>query len=242
MVPHYFGRYAAYTVWPPMAWQVEGLSNNESCIRGNYRTDGTQAFWRHNIRHLPGVVDDAEPVVQPGKDAGSSIPTQSSKGPATTEKKRVEAVPVRGESPAAAAPVRTPSPADLTTKALRDRGGRAILLLYWELAGEGNLVGDEPAASMAFVEYGVRLPEPVDVANPPVGVFMPGWQSWRETDFDQGKVRIYCEWEAVEVRPGVVHFAGHGKADPAYTNWLDRCVRPSGKRELECTNHPNFHE
>ena len=62
------------------------------------------------------------------------------------------------------------------------------------------------------------------------------------TDFDQGKVRIYCEWEAVEVSPGVVHFAGHGKADPAYTNWLDRCVRPSGERELECTNHPNLHE
>ena len=54
------GRYPAYAVWPPMAWQVAGLSNNENSVRGNYRKDGTQGIYRECIRHLPGVEGEVE--------------------------------------------------------------------------------------------------------------------------------------------------------------------------------------
>ena len=53
----YHRRGGAYAVWPPMAWQVTGLSNNENTVRGNYRADGTQAIYREMIGGLPGVAE-----------------------------------------------------------------------------------------------------------------------------------------------------------------------------------------
>lgn len=58
IMAEYHERYAAYAVWPPMAWQVKGLSNNENSVRGNYQEDGTQAYFRECIRDLPGVLSN----------------------------------------------------------------------------------------------------------------------------------------------------------------------------------------
>lgn len=96
--------------------------------------------------------------------------------------------------------------------------------LYWKFAGKRNIVGDEPAASMAVVEFGVILPEPSPmVPRPPVGVFMAPWQRWVEVDLARGKARYWCDWAQAEVSPDVVHFAYNGKHDPAYTAWLAEC-------------------
>lgn len=54
VLAEYHGKFPTYAVWPPMAWQVNGLSNNENAVRGNYRGDGTQVLMRHAIRHLTG--------------------------------------------------------------------------------------------------------------------------------------------------------------------------------------------
>lgn len=51
----YHTQFPAYAVWPPMAWQARGLSNNENTVRGNYLEDGTQWAMREAIRHLPEV-------------------------------------------------------------------------------------------------------------------------------------------------------------------------------------------
>ena len=51
----YHKQVPAYAVWPPMAWQICGLSNNENAIRGNYLQDGTQKWLRDAILHLPAV-------------------------------------------------------------------------------------------------------------------------------------------------------------------------------------------
>ena len=45
--------HAAYAVWPPMAWQVEGLSNIEHAFRGNYHPDGRQRIYEEAIANLP---------------------------------------------------------------------------------------------------------------------------------------------------------------------------------------------
>lgn len=95
---------------------------------------------------------------------------------------------------------------------------------YWEFAGAGNLVGDEPAASIAVVEMGVRPPPPINLQAMPVGSFMPPWQAWRESDFDNGVARYHCQWAGGEVAPRVVHFAGTGKGDAVYDAWLRKCV------------------
>ena len=96
--------------------------------------------------------------------------------------------------------------------------------LYWEFAGKGNLVGDEPAASMAVVEMGIRLPPPLELSELRVGCFMPPWQTWVEADFDNGIARYHCQWARREVAPCVVHFAGTGKDDRVYKDWLGKCA------------------
>ena len=45
--------HAAYAVWPPMAWQAEGLSNFEHSYRGNYHPDGRQRIYESAIAGLP---------------------------------------------------------------------------------------------------------------------------------------------------------------------------------------------
>lgn len=55
IMAEFHDRFPAYAVWPPMAWQVQGLSNNENSVRGNYLPDGTQSFGRRAILHLPGM-------------------------------------------------------------------------------------------------------------------------------------------------------------------------------------------
>jgi GR25 family glycosyltransferase involved in LPS biosynthesis len=49
--------HAAYAVWPPMAWQAEGLSNIEHSYRGNYHSDGRQRIYEEAIAHLPWPCD-----------------------------------------------------------------------------------------------------------------------------------------------------------------------------------------
>jgi GR25 family glycosyltransferase involved in LPS biosynthesis len=53
-------QFPAYGVWPPMAWQVEGLSNNENCVRGNYLPDGRQKYLSEIIRDLPWPTFDSD--------------------------------------------------------------------------------------------------------------------------------------------------------------------------------------
>jgi ribosomal protein L24E len=103
--------------------------------------------------------------------------------------------------------------------------------LYWKLAGEGNIVGDEPAASMAMVEHGVKLPPALTMPESPVGCFIPGWQSWREADFEQGRLRYWCEWSKKELSPPVMHFAHTGKNDADYNEWLASCLPGAERRE-----------
>ncbi len=85
------GRFPAYAVWPPMAWQVTGLSNNENSVRGNYRADGTQAIHRECIRHLPGREDEEAAA---GRDRAKerSIIKRWGEAPAEPILKRTEAV------------------------------------------------------------------------------------------------------------------------------------------------------
>ena len=45
--------HSAWSVWPPMAWQTEGLSNTFDRIRGNYHPDGRQRYQTEAIGHLP---------------------------------------------------------------------------------------------------------------------------------------------------------------------------------------------
>lgn len=52
--------HAAYAVWPPMAWQAEGLSNIEHSYRGNYHPDGRQRINEEAITHLPWTEGDEE--------------------------------------------------------------------------------------------------------------------------------------------------------------------------------------
>lgn|GEM_PF-3417150 len=49
--------HAAYAVWPPMAWQAEGLSNIEHSYRGNYHPDGRQRIYEGAIARLPWPYD-----------------------------------------------------------------------------------------------------------------------------------------------------------------------------------------
>lgn len=96
--------------------------------------------------------------------------------------------------------------------------------LYWKFAGRDNFVGDEPAASMAVVEMGVKLPEPSPMApNPPVGCFMVPWQRWTDVNLAEGVARYWCEWAQAEVEPAVIHFAGDGKHDPVYRAHVAAC-------------------
>ena len=54
--------------------------------------------------------------------------------------------------------------------------------LYWDFAGSGNIVGDEPAASMAVVEMGIQLPPPCRLGTMPVGASCrPGKHGGRRT-------------------------------------------------------------
>jgi GR25 family glycosyltransferase involved in LPS biosynthesis len=46
-------RFPAYSIWPPLAWQQSGLSNNEQATKANYLPDGRQAYRQEAIAHLP---------------------------------------------------------------------------------------------------------------------------------------------------------------------------------------------
>lgn len=61
-------RFPAYAAWPPMAWQVEGLSNNENCVRGNYLPDGRQRYLCEAIQHLSWPLQD---------ESGGTTPLQT---------------------------------------------------------------------------------------------------------------------------------------------------------------------
>ncbi len=106
--------------------------------------------------------------------------------------------------------------------------------LYWKFAGKENFVGDEPAASMAVVEMGVKLPEPSSMApNPPVGCFMAPWQRWTDVNLAEGRARYWCEWAQCEVEPEVVHFAGGGKNDEVYQAHVKACWAAAHDRTIQ---------
>lgn len=107
--------------------------------------------------------------------------------------------------------------------------------LYWKLAGEGNLIGDEPAASMAVVELGIQLPPPTTVASSPaVAMFMEGPQRWIQHDLASGNVRFFCSWAKQEITPTVVHFGGHGKTDSVYSEHVERVWAARSRHAPEC--------
>lgn len=58
----YHGQFPAYGVWPPMAWQVEGLSNNENCVRGNYYPDGRPNLFEEIVAALDAAHGIETPV------------------------------------------------------------------------------------------------------------------------------------------------------------------------------------
>ena len=60
ILSNYCKSHAAYAVWPPMAWQAEGLSNIEHSYRGNYHPDGRQRIYEEAISHLPWPDGDHE--------------------------------------------------------------------------------------------------------------------------------------------------------------------------------------
>jgi Glycosyltransferase family 25 (LPS biosynthesis protein) len=61
----YHGQFPAYGVWPPMAWQVEGLSNNENTFRGNYHPDGRQILYPEIVAELDAAHGIEPPVRVP---------------------------------------------------------------------------------------------------------------------------------------------------------------------------------
>jgi hypothetical protein len=61
----YHGEFPAYGVWPPMAWQVEGLSNNENCVRGNYYPDGRPNLFEEIVAALDAAHGIETPVRAP---------------------------------------------------------------------------------------------------------------------------------------------------------------------------------
>ena len=61
----YHGQFPAYGVWPPMAWQVEGLSNNENCVRGNYYPDGRPNLFEEIVAALDAAHGIETPVRAP---------------------------------------------------------------------------------------------------------------------------------------------------------------------------------
>lgn len=69
-----FGNVPIYAVWPPMAWQVEGLSNNEHAYRGNYFPDGTQRIHRRAIRDLPGGGERSNGIREEERPAAEAQP------------------------------------------------------------------------------------------------------------------------------------------------------------------------
>jgi hypothetical protein len=89
------------------------------------------------------------------------------------------------------------------------------------MAGRGNIVGDEPAMSMVAVESEIKLPPASTMPSPPIACFMAPWQRWTQVDFANLKAKFSCQWAATEIAPEVVHFAGTGKQDGVYRQWLE---------------------
>ncbi len=140
IMAEFHSRVPTYAVWPPMAWQVEGLSNNENCIRGNYRTDGTQRILRHNILHLPGVMEDVESGVRRGAlsvSTSAAVPARPASGQGSAAEPEAEASRLPSGSPAVGvgglAKVVVPSPVKVPRSS---RGGRGILLSPYSVPSE----------------------------------------------------------------------------------------------------------
>jgi GR25 family glycosyltransferase involved in LPS biosynthesis len=53
VIPSIHSRFPTYAAWPLLAWQSEGLSNNENARRGNYTPDGLQVLCTEAVAHLP---------------------------------------------------------------------------------------------------------------------------------------------------------------------------------------------
>lgn len=71
------GQHPAYTVWPPMAWQRQGLSNNENCVRGNYRPDGRQIPFAHiavELDRIHGIIPQRHTAVVPSINFEETVP------------------------------------------------------------------------------------------------------------------------------------------------------------------------
>ncbi len=55
----FFKEFPMYSIWPPMAWQQSGISNNTRQQKANYRQDGRQIWQTEAIEHLPWPAGNA---------------------------------------------------------------------------------------------------------------------------------------------------------------------------------------
>ncbi len=55
----FFQEFPMYSIWPPMAWQQSGISNNTRQQKANYRLDGRQLWQTEAIEHLPWPAGNA---------------------------------------------------------------------------------------------------------------------------------------------------------------------------------------
>lgn len=84
ILSNHHATHAAYAVWPPMAWQAEGLSNIEHSYRGNYHPDGRQRIYEEAIARLPWPYDslaDGKATEQNPVSDGAVEPRPTSANP-----------------------------------------------------------------------------------------------------------------------------------------------------------------
>ncbi len=60
----YHGQFPTYAVWPPLAWQCEGFSNNENNVRCNYFPNGRQRVIPEVARELDRLTGLAPTAVE----------------------------------------------------------------------------------------------------------------------------------------------------------------------------------
>jgi hypothetical protein len=98
---------------------------------------------------------------------------------------------------------------------------------YWRLAGWGNFISDETAATMAAAEFSLLLPPPSQPATAPISQLLPPYQQWLEADFTANRLRLLEVEASREVVQQVVHFANCGKSDASYQSWIKQVLTKS---------------
>ena len=91
IIADYHGQFPAHGVWPPMAWQAEGLSKNENNFRGNYHPDGRQILYPHLVAEMDAAhgIETPERIPRPAKPEVSAM-VGGWPAPAVLRQKRME--------------------------------------------------------------------------------------------------------------------------------------------------------